>query len=296
MIGVVSSCGRLASQIVDQLLAQGLPPEKIVAAGSCSYVLTDSTTESAINKRPIDSNDCRSAEAAFADVDTLILIPASDSSEPAILQHSQMIAAAKTANVRRVLLLSLCCARPDSQVLMTPFLLYAESALRSSGLEWLILRRALCIDALAEWAPQLSQWGELPYPGHGSHCSYVSRLDVARATAAAARKPSLQGEVLELTGPAAIAIPEVANVLSRLTGNSIEFRSITADEFLQRGIKEGETESETERRLSLCRGIDGGEFARATDHIERLTGEPAESIFVALKRLLAEHSQEQNSI
>lgn len=294
MIGVVSSCGRLGSQVVDQLLAQGLPPEQIVVAASGQVELSERANKSAVELRKINYEDCQSLRSALANLDTIVLIPSNAASEPGIVQLSKTLAAAKSANVRRVLLLSLSCARPDSQVLITPFLLYAESALRSSGLEWLILRRALCIDPLAELTPELVQSGELPYPGHGGHCSFVSRLDVARATAAAARKPELQGEVLELTGPAAITIPEVTNVLSRLTGHSIKFLSVTADDFLQRGVIKGESTSETELRLSLCRGIDSGEFARATDHIERLTGEPAESIFVALKRLLAQHSQQHN--
>ena len=69
--------------------------------------------------------------------------------------------AAKEVGVQRVLFSSLSTAKLTSRFLIAPFLLYAESKLRLSGLEWTILRNGMYLDPVAEWLPELVELGDI---------------------------------------------------------------------------------------------------------------------------------------
>lgn len=65
----------------------------------------------------------------------------------------------------------------------------------------------------------------------------------------------------------------------------IEAQEISDDEFLELTLSEGTSSEKTAHLLSFFHGIDGGEFARATGHLEKLSGWPAESALTAFQRL-----------
>jgi uncharacterized protein YbjT (DUF2867 family) len=283
MIAIVGTSGQLCQLIVEQLLARGSRANQILIILNDGDELASPPVDQVVIRR-LKGATCHSLESAFATVKTLILVPTGKDPESAIQRHNQVLAAAKTAKIQRVIMLSLSCAQPASRVLVAPFLLYSECALRSSGLNWLILRRSLFIDSVAAWAQAHISAGYFPLPLHGGRCSYVSKRDVAAAVAASCLS-DYRNEVLDLTGPTAISIKELSTAFSRSCGQLIEAQEISDDQFLELTRSEGASSEKAAHLLSFFHGIDGGEFARATDHLEKLSGSPAESALTAFRRL-----------
>jgi len=91
---------------------------------------------------------------------------------------------------------------------------------------------------------------------------------------AAALNPGAWGEVLELTEPAAISMPELAGYLSDATSRPIRFETVH-DEFLEICLIGCEPSFISRVLISLYHAVDAGEFAHTNNHIERLTGIPA---------------------
>lgn len=217
MIGVMSASGQLGGGVVRHLQLNGVGPSEIAALTRNPGKLAQ-FSDRGVAVRAADYSDPATMEQAFQDVETLVLIPPKSPVVARIREHANALEAARNAGVGRTILLSVSSARPDSRSIIAPFYLYAESATRLSGMDWLILRMGLYVDPLADWAPELAESGRLPYPVKRGRVAYVVRNDVARATAAAALSPGTRGEILELTGPAANSMTELAADLSAATG------------------------------------------------------------------------------
>lgn len=283
MIAIVSNGGQLSRLIAVQLLARGSQKEAMVLVDR--KVATDvHDSVKGIATRLIEQPSCDDFRQAFNAVKTLVLIPNAGDVEQGISEHNCILAAAKESGVQRIILLSLSCAQTDSQVMVTPFLLYTENALRNSGLEWLILRRSLFIDSLAKWVQQSHPTETLHYPATDGRCSYVSKANIAAAVAAACHR-HFRNEVFDLTGPSAISVNELTNALERCNNRQLALEITSDDDFIRRIQSNGVTKSKAEIFLSFFHGINSGEFARATDHVEKLTGKSAESVLTALRRL-----------
>lgn len=242
--------------------------------------------------RLADYDDRDGLVEAFRGVETLILIPTKSPIVPRIQEHANALDAARAAGVKRVLFLSISTAQPDSLSAVAPFILYAESATRLSGMDWVILRMGLYAEPLADWAPELAATGRLPYPVRSGRVAYVTREDIAWATAAAGADPTLKNEIFELTGPEAISMPDLAGAVSEATGKPVRFETVSDAEFLEICALDKDTPPFVAQVLvSLYHAVDAGEFEQVTNHIERLTGRRPEGIESFLKRTLTASRQ-----
>jgi NAD(P)H dehydrogenase (quinone) len=285
MICVMAASGEVGKGTVAALLAQGVDPGSIVAAGRNPESLNTRNTE-ALTFRRADYRDEASMTTAFRGVETLILIPTKTPAAPRCNEHANALAAAKAAGAKRVVFLSIQAATPASLFNVAPFILFAECATRQSGLKWTLARMSLYTDPIAEWAPQLARMGRLPYPVRGARIAYVSRGDVSRALAAIARNKSLNGEILELTGPAALSMPELALAVSKATGSAVLFQSIGEEEYREICRRDSLPDEIVDVLFTMYQAAEAQEFSRVTNDILTLTGKASESVPEALTRLL----------
>ena len=285
-ICVVPATGQVGRRVVDGLIERGADPGRIVAAARVPERLAD-LESLGVSVARADYTDPASLEAAFDGVGALVLIPSTSPIEPRVQEHGNALRAARNAGVGRILFLSIAHAGGESVSRVAPFALYAEATLRLSGMDWLILRMNLFTDPLGDWVPDLVQMGRLPYPIQRGRIAYVTRDDVARALAAAALDPRRRDTILELTGPEAVTMEELARTLSEVTGEAIRFDCVSDEEFVEICAEQGTPEFLTQVLLSLYKAVDQGEFERATNDIENLTVRPAESVRDYLTRRLS---------
>ena len=276
-IQVVGASGHLGRKVMLALLEQGAGPGDLIAGVRTPEKAANLERRGVIVRRA-DYDDPASLTAAFQDTDVLLLIPTLAPVEPRILQHGRALAAAGEAGVKRILFSSFVTAVPHSRFLVSPFMLYAESKLRVSGLDWTILRNGMYLDPIADWIPELVEMGHLPYPVRQGRVAYISRDDLARATASACLESGHSGKVYELTGSGALSMPDLAGMLSRVTGKTIRFDGVTEAEYAEvcRKGREQVPEMMIPVLTSLYRAVDNHEFAAVTHDVELLTGAPAE--------------------
>jgi NAD(P)H dehydrogenase (quinone) len=244
--------------------------------------------ELGVDIRHADYDDLDSMAMAFEGTEVLSLIPTLAPVELRKVQHANAIRAAVGAGVGRVVFSSFATASPDSMFLVAPFMSYAESHLQGSGLEWTILRNGMYLDPIADWIPELVEMGRLPYPVKEGKVAYISRFDIARATAAACVNEGHSGKVYELSGPEALSMDRLAGIISDVSGKSVSFASITDEEYAEicRTGKEEVPEFVIPMLVSLYRAVDNGEFENVSDHVEKLTGRPPENVESFLRSAL----------
>jgi len=286
-INVIGASGQLGKKVVRSLLDQGVSPDDIIVSVRDPHKMADIAT-SGIDVRHADYEDGELLEKAFEGTDTLLIIPSTAPVEPRIIQLHNAVNAAGKAGVRRIVLSSICSAKPDSVTVVAPFYLYGESKVRTSGMQWTIMRNNLYIDPVADWVPELVKMGRLPYPMKGGRVAYVSRKDLARAIAAACIRDDLSGRIFELTGAEAISMDDLGRIISDLTKMPVRFESVSEEEYVS-ASHAGEMdipEYKVDVLVSIYRAVENGEFANVTGHIEDLTGKPPEKVGEYMKRRL----------
>ncbi len=244
--------------------------------------------EMGVEVRHADYDDIDSMKEAFEGTDVLSLIPTLAPIEPRMIQHTNAVEAAKAAGVGRVVFSSFATASPESKFHVAPFIVFAESKLRESRLDWTILRSGMYLDPIADWIPELVSMGRLPYPVKEGKVAYISRDDLARATAAACTGEGHAGRIYELTGAEALSMTKLAEIISEVTGKPIRFDSITDEEYagICRTGKEEVPEIIIPMLTTLYHAVDNGEFEQVTDHVEKLTGRPPEPVASYLRSAL----------
>lgn len=286
-INVLGSTGQLGGKVVQSLIGLGAAPGDIIASVR-TPAKAEGLAAQGLDIRQADYDDPESLKAAFQGTDTLLLIPSFAPVEQRIQQFYQALEAAKSAGVKRVVFSSFATSVPDSRFYVTPFFLYAESKLRLSGLDWTILRNGMYLDPIADWVPELVEMGRLPYPVKEGRVAYISRDDLARATAAACLDSRHAGQLYELSGAEALTMSKLAEIISSVTGRPVRFDSIGEEEYARicREGVEGVPEPLIALLISLYHAVDNREFEKVTGHVAEITGRPPETAESYLRRVV----------
>ncbi len=289
MIFVMPGTSQVGQLTIEALLARGTPAAGIAAGARRA----DAVAPGGVQTRHADYSDAPSMEAAFAGVETLILIPTKTPPAARCVEYDNAISAASKAGVKRVIFLSILTATADSVSAIAPFILFAENRTRNSGMDWAILRMGLYMEPVADWVPELLEMGCLPYPVARGRAAYVTRDDVARSLAAVAQNASWDGGVYTIAAPEAVTMPELANAISKGCGHTIPFRPCSEEAFVEICFKGNETPFITTVLLSLYRAIERDEFDVSGSDVARLTGKPAVSVDAYFQSLQNAAPQEQ---
>lgn len=278
---ILGATGQLGRKVVGELLSRGVTPIASVRHPEKAGDLADR----GIEVRHADYEQPASLHAAFRDDEVLLLIPTTAAIEPRIQQHHNALEAARSAGIGRVVFASFMAATPESRFLIAPFLLYAESKLRLSGLDWTILRNGMYLDPIADWIPELVRMGRLPYPVRRGRVAYISRDDLARATATVCAGSGHSRQLYKLTGSEAVSMPELAEAVSHAAGKTVAFESVDEEGFAEICRTGDESPRMTDVLISMYRAVEDGEFSEVTDDVERLTGFPPETVGSYLRRV-----------
>ena len=180
-----------------------------------------------------------------------------------ILQAANAIKAAKENGVRRIVFVSLTSAIPESEFHVAPYLLYTESKIRQSGMEWTMLRNSLYLDAMVGWVERFGEEGFIPYPVGDNRISFVCRDDLARATAGACLDHAHAGKIYSLTGPEALHMKELAEIVSRLSGKPVSYNYPTEADYAAFCAKDNLSPYMVEILQSIYRAAREGRLCRS---------------------------------
>jgi uncharacterized protein YbjT (DUF2867 family) len=177
--------------------------------------------------------------------------------------------AAAAAGVQRLVLLS----APGVEDNETHPLWRAEEAIKSSGLQWTIVRPTWFAQNFSEafWLPGILD-GSLVLPTGDGATAFVDADDIADVAAAALTHDGHDGEIYVLTGPRAISFGEAVDLIAGATGRTIRHVDISAEAFTQAQIADGVPAHIAEQLTSIYIAIRDGEPAAVFDGVQRALG------------------------
>src|SRR5580698_3903359 len=230
---VTGASGHLGKAVVGELRRLGA--KKVIAATRTPGKHPELATLG-VEEREADFDRPETLQAAFRGVERLLLISTDSLHAPAvrIKQHRAAIQVAVGAGVEHVVYTSLPNAHPTEGPSIPDDHFWTEVAIFESGLDWTILRNNLYAEVILRFAQFALKTGKLVSATQSQGRSYVTREDCAR-TAAAALLNATGKAIFDVTGPASVTHEEIASMLSRLFGKSIQHVNVSPDE-VEKGL------------------------------------------------------------
>lgn len=271
---VTGASGHLGRRVVELLAAKGAPD--LIAATRTPEKLSGLA---GVEVRKADFSDAASLDAAFAGADRVLIISTDRIDVPGlrIQQHRAAVEAAKRAGVKRILYTSML--NPDrSFIPFAPDHLETERAIEQSGVEFTILRVSWYAEnLLATLAGPLTTGKWYSAAGNG-RIAYIPREDVARAAAAALASSGGANQRLDITGAELLTVPEIAKIVSEVTGKPIEVVPVSEEE-LEKGLAAaGMPPFVIPIVIGTERNIRAGNFDVQSDAVLRMTGKAPQSL------------------
>jgi uncharacterized protein YbjT (DUF2867 family) len=215
-----------------------------------------------------DYADLSTITTALAGVSALVLMaPPLDANAPALL--GPVVTAAKAAGVQQIVLISAFGVNHNEQAPMR----IVEHLVIDSGVPYTILRPNFFMENFSE-GPQstgIREQNAIYLAAGDGKTSFVSVKDIA-TVAVAALKQSLTGVEVDLTGPEALDHFEVAKIISKVSGRTVVYHSLTEEQMLEGARSHGTPEPAVAYLAMLYGVVRAGYAAGITPYPETVTG------------------------
>jgi len=253
MIIVSGASGQLGGLVVDELLARGVAPSRLILVSRTPDAL-GLYADMGASTRFGDFTQPESLAAAYAGGDRMLLISIDSGigAERADL-HKNAIDAAVAAGVEHIAYTSLVDLDNNDSPLAADHQ-RTEQFLRDSGVAWTMLRNNLYMDGLVTRAIDMIVDGRVESSSTG--VAYVTRQDCAAAAAAVLAADGHENMAYDITGPAVIRPQDMATTLTEVTEMSV--RVVDGD--------------------GGAGAMSGGSFSVVSDDFQQLTGRPPMSL------------------
>ena len=279
-IAVTAATGHLGAEIVnataklagrDSVIAVTRSPLKAQALG--------------VEVRKGDYNDGVEFERALDSVDVVLLVSGTDAPEKRVEQHRNVIGAAVTTGVKKIVYTSVQGAKKGTA--FSPIVAsnrQTEEDIKTCGLDWAIGRNGIYIGPDVEYIDTYRENGEIANCAGDGRCGYTTRPELAYAYARMITDASLDGKTYNLHGTP-ITQQELTDYLNKTFGTNLKYRSVSVARYREERIAElGEFLGNI--IAGIYHGIRNGHFDNPSDYAAAAGREHQswDDYFAALKR------------
>ncbi|HVK34975.1 MAG TPA: SDR family oxidoreductase [Microlunatus sp.] len=267
MIGLTGSTGALGSRVTRLLADRGQPLRLLVRdAGRAPRVEAEIVIVS-------DYTDGDAARAGLRGCDAMLLVSARESADR-VAEHRSMIEAAAAAGVDKIVYISFQGAAPDATFTFARDHFHTEQLIARSGLRYVFLRDSLYQAGLTGMA---GTDGTIRGPAGDGAVAAVSHDDVAAVAARVLTDDRWDGQTLDVTGPAALTLDEVAAELSAISGRQVRYRAESEKEAYASRAHYDAPPFEVRGWVTSYQAIATGELSTVTSTVEMISGQQPQS-------------------
>lgn len=268
---VTGASGHLGRLAIRKLLDRGVPASDIVAVVRTPSKAAD-LAEQGVQVREADYSRPQTLGGALAGVDRLLLVSSSESGQR-VAHHTNVIEAAKAAGASRIVYTSMLNADDTTNPLAGEHQ-DSEQALREADVPFTLLRNGWYTENYIDQLGQYLQRGEILGAAGSGRISAATRQDYAAAAAAALLQDEDGNRTYELGGPA-FDLPELARVISEVTGTPVTYRDLPVEEYASWMQAAGLDEASARFVAALDASIAHGDLETDSQDLARLLGRPA---------------------
>ncbi|WP_182901132.1 SDR family oxidoreductase [Microbispora sp. H10830] len=270
MIVVTGATGHLGRLVVEELAVR-VPASRIVAAVRSPEKAAD-LAERGIQVREADYDRPATLGPAFEGATRVLLVSGSEFGRR-VDQHKAVVDAARAAGVELLAYTSI--PRADTTPLgIAPDHKATEEYIRASGLPFAFLRNGWYHENYIAAARQGAQSGVIPGSARDGRVASAARADFAAAAAAVLAGEGHRDAVYELTGDVAWSMPELAAVVSEVSGTPVEYRDLPVAEYARALEANGLPEPVAALFAQVDADIADGWLGDTPGDLSRLIGRP----------------------
>lgn len=275
LIAVTGATGALGGRVARRLADAGTPQRLVVRDASRAPRLPGADVVTTGGYA-----DTAGMRAAFDGVHTLFLVSATEDADRMSL-HRAAVDAAVAAGVSRIVYTSFLGAGPQATFTFGRDHYHTEEYIRATGVACTFLRDSLYVDVLPYWP---GKDGVLRGPAGDGRFAPVSRDDVADVAAVVLTGGGYDGQALDLTGPRALTMTEVAAELTAASGRLITYDAETLDQAYASRAGYGAPAWEVAGWVTSYSAIAVGELDVVSTAVNDVTGHQPLSVHAYLER------------
>jgi NAD(P)H dehydrogenase (quinone) len=255
-IAITAASGQLGTEIVKATTSL-LPSANVIALARTP----DRAKHLGVEVRPGDYENRDVLQESLQSVDAVLLVSGMDAPDKRIEQHRNVIDAARSAGVSKIVYTSVQGA--EEATAFSPIVQsnrQTEEDVRRSGLEWSIGRNGIYIEPDVEYVANYVRAGGITNCAGDGRCGYTTRSELAYAYARMLSDDRHNGQTYNLHGDA-ITQYELAKYLNDAFGTSLTYTPITVEAYrtdrtaelgdfigtvisgIYQGIREGEADN-----------------------------------------------------
>ena len=278
MITVFGATGNTGAPLVDALLAKGTRV-RAVTSDSAKF---ESLRAKGCEAVAADFSDPAALERACAGADRIYLVT------PAHLDmrrwKANVIAAAKAAGVRHVVLATGLGASPKARVTFGQWHSETQELLKESGLDWTFVQPTYFMQNLLWQAESIARDG-VYHDDMGGPVAWIDARDIADVAAEALTGAGHEGKAYGLTGPEALNGEDIAALLSEVTGRTIRCAPLSPEDSRAAMTSAGMQDEVAAAMVELASIAPKGYLAGIETTVSDVLGRPARRF----RDFIAEH-------
>ncbi|WP_452229920.1 SDR family oxidoreductase [Lacinutrix sp. MEBiC02404] len=221
-IAVTSASGKLGASIVknlihligkDNVIGIARTPDKVAYLG--------------VEIRKGDYNSKEQFDLALKGVDVVLLVSGMDAPDKRIIQHRNVIEAAKQNGVKKIVYTSIVGAEEGnafSPIVQTNR--QTERDVQNSGLNWVIGRNGIYIEPDLEYINTYIKDGEIRNCAADGKCTYTSREELGFAYAKMLTEDKHNKQIYNLVGNG-ITQRQLADYINQVYGTNLVFNNVS---------------------------------------------------------------------
>lgn len=225
-IAVTSATGKLGSAIIENLINE-TGKENIIGIARTPEKAKDLGVE----VRKGDYNNRQDFDAALRGVDTVLLVSGMDEPQKRTQQHRNVIAAAKSNGVKKIVYTSI--VGDEDKNAFSPVVQsnrQTEKDIQNSGLKWTIGRNGIYIEPDLEYIETYLKDGEIRNCAGTGKCAYTSREELGYAYTKMLIDEKHNGKLYILAGEA-ITQSQLADYINEVFNTNLIYNSVSVEAY-----------------------------------------------------------------
>ncbi|WPU97888.1 SDR family oxidoreductase [Mucilaginibacter sp. cycad4] len=273
MILVTGATGHLGNAAIQSLLEKGVPANEITA------LVRDENKATNLKDRGVqikigNYNDYHSLKDALHGVDKLFLISSNDVTADTLLQHKNVINAAKENGVQHIVYISQ--EIKDDEITAIPFVIQIHRAtaeyIKETGVVYTIFNDSLYADSIGKFSGETFLENGIFFPAGDGKVPFVPRTDIGEAAAVVLTTPGHDHMTYAITANTAYSFEDISVMLSAITGKEVKYLKPDLDTYSHALINAGVPKEVVGFLGAFATAIKNGEFDTNRSHLEILLG------------------------
>ena len=261
-IAITAANGKLSSEII-KATSKLISKENIIGLARSP----EKAQHLGIEIRPGDYNNPKQLEQSLQNIDVLLLLSGMDAPDKRIIQHRNVINAAKKSGVKKIVYTSI--QGPTKNSSFSSIVLsnrQTEKDIIESGLDWVIGRNGIYIEPDIDYIENYKKTGFIKNCANQGKCGYTTRLELAKAYAKMLTENKHNNNIYNLNGTPLTQI-ELATYLNKTFKLNLTYQAISVEEYQQDRILElGEFLGPI--ITGIYQGIRNNDFNNSSDFIK----------------------------